>query len=72
MNNHTWLEKLFAPSSFSHLLFDQYGHVHENVVQLADAALQLHDVIVTRFYVGQSLRHLIPTDPDHLLTNVGK
>lgn len=30
----------------THLALDQHRHVHEHVVQLFDAILQLHDVLV--------------------------
>ena len=42
----------------SHLRFDKHGHVHEHVVQLLDALLQLHDVVVSRLDVLQRLARL--------------
>jgi hypothetical protein len=38
------------------LAFDEHGHVHEHVVQLLDGSLQLDDVRMPRFDVGQRLK----------------
>lgn len=41
------------------LTLDQHGHVHEHVVQLADAGLQFDDVGVPRLDVRQRLLRLL-------------
>ena len=56
-----WLRHEQAPCwrhDDAHLWLNQHGHVHEHVVQLLDALLQLHDVVVSRFDVLQWLSRL--------------
>ena len=43
----------------TYLILHQHGHVHEHVVQFTDRVLQLHDVGVTGFDIGQSLSSLL-------------
>jgi hypothetical protein len=43
----------------SDLILDEHGHVHKHVVQLSDRILQLHNVGVSRFNVGQRLARLL-------------
>lgn len=45
----------YPAASAPYLRLDEHGHVHEHVVQLLDAVLQLDDVIVTRLDVLQRL-----------------
>lgn len=39
----------------THLALHQHGHVHEHIVQLPDAVLQLDDLTVSGLYLAQGL-----------------
>jgi hypothetical protein len=41
-----------------YLSLDKHGHIHEHLVQLSDAGLQLHDV----FVAGLDLIESLPSD----------
>ena len=49
---------------WSHLTLHKHGHVHKHIVQLSYRVLQLHDVVVSRLNVRQSLPRLLRLHDD--------